>query len=99
MKKTKFEHDCERVAERCEITVMFVHGEPYQKPFEDDGALHVVRRGVRAVFDVSRGQDAGPAEQNAMTRMVMDDMGMAHHVGPRVLVEENCVDDLDAGRF
>ena len=75
---TKFEKQCIEVNEKLGLGEIMFFPEPGRKPevFEDDGTLHVVRRGQRACFDVSNGQDYSARKQNGVTRKVLDALGI-----------------------
>jgi len=84
---------------RCNLAFSLIGAEPLyfndgdsreDDAFEDDGSLHVRRNGLRACFDVSNGQSLDAAKQNAMTRLVMEALGLAKRDQPlpgRVAVE------------
>lgn len=63
------------------------------REFEDDGYLHICRSGLRAVFNVSNGQEATGEEQNRQTRAIMEALNMKRKITDRVLVEEGDEDD------
>jgi hypothetical protein len=65
--------------------------------YEDDGALHVRRYGVRAVFEVNRGQDESGATQNQKTREVLAALGikLKNREAGRAFVDE--IDENDPG--
>lgn len=76
MKKTKFQIVCEAVAETTDVGVMFVPDSTLSKPYEDDGTLHITKRGMRACFDVGRGQSLSGAEQNKRAVAVLSALGL-----------------------
>lgn len=88
---TKFERLCRDVAESTGIDVLFFEDKRPADTFEDDGTLHVMYRGLRAVFDVGSGQSLTGEEQNARTRMILEKLDRP--VTDRVLVEETGDDD------
>lgn len=87
----KFQADCERVAEQAGVNVTF-YVEPREKPcaHEDDGFLHIRKRGLRAAFDVANDE---PKCQNAKTREILTALGMEHAIGEETLAEETDDDD------
>ena len=78
---TKFEKLCTKVGESLGIDVIFFYEQRPDEPNEDDGNLHITKLGVRAVFDVGRGQDAEAAEQNDRTEAVLKALNMEHAIG------------------
>lgn len=70
---TKFEKQCNEVADLFDLGEVLFFPDKGRKHevFEDDGTLHVVRRGQRACFDVSNGQNASARRQNEVTRKVL----------------------------
>jgi hypothetical protein len=92
--KEAFIQRCERVAENMGVEVVFFKGDGFERQFEDDGCLHIVRASTRACFDVSNGQNGSGEAQNAKTREVMRALGMTKLIGDSVLVDERD-DDAD----
>lgn len=81
-----FEKKCREAAERLGLgEPLFLADERQAAAYEDDGALHIVRRGLRAVFNVDN--DDGRV-QNKRTREVLEAMGMERLIGPSTLVDE-----------
>ena len=81
----KFEQKCEKVADQVGVDVWF-HDEPKsQKPFADDGMVHVCGAGLRAVFNI--GQDCTAARFNMKAREIMVRMGKT--ITDRVLEDED----------
>lgn len=56
--------------------------------FEDDGTLHVIKYGIRAVFSI--GQDTPGRESNEKTRAILAALGMKRKIGKNTLVAEEC---------
>lgn len=84
------QNEAEQWRQKCKKTKCFSMFFPDSRPdreFEDDGALHVVRFGIRAVFDVSGGQSYSPHRQNMETRAVLRAMGIKRD-GDMVLVDD-----------
>jgi hypothetical protein len=69
--------------------VMFIATRESDDEFEDDGTLHVVRHGTRAVFDVSNGQTDNTKAQNEKTRQIMKALGAEKKLSSRVLMDES----------
>lgn len=88
---TKFEKLCREVASATGIDVDFYEDRRPADVFEDDGTLHVMYRGLRAVFDVGSGQSLTGEEQNTRTRLILEKLDRP--VTDRVLVEEYEDDD------
>lgn len=93
----KFEKQCREVAAKLDIGVLFFDGESGSSVFEDDGNLHVRRRGFRASFDVGNCQVREGAEQNQWTKQVLHELGikLTPEVERNALVEEHEEDDDD----
>ena len=86
-----FKQLCQDTADELGITVNFYRDLRRADVHQDDGALHVIRRRLRAVFDVSNGQMALPPAQNYMTGLVLDCLGIDATKGDiveRVFVDE-----------
>lgn len=94
-KESAFERRCNKAAEDVGVTVFFVLDEPTRPPFEDDGSLHVIHRGTRAIFDVGWGQSLEGKEQNEHTKKVLIALGMEKSIGESTLVEEEEENDGD----
>lgn len=84
---TKFERDCQKVADDLGIEVDFYRNESGSDCYEDDGVLHIRKRGIRAAFSVDASQDDA-TEQNERTREILTALNMANKITDRVLVEE-----------
>jgi len=101
--KNKFERDCAKVAETTGISVNFFGAPKGQKQsfYEDDGSLHLHKRGGWACFDVGNGQSLSGKEQNERTRKIMEALGLP--ITDRVLVDETEDEEDDecpcCGRF
>ncbi len=67
-KKLTFREQCEEVADALSIDVVFFNETRPSTVFEDDGALHIVRRGVRACFGV---ENDDPQLQNEKASRVL----------------------------
>lgn len=80
-----FKQKCEKAAEEVGVDVTF-YNERSKEPdaFEDDGALHVTTKTMRACFRVSYGDDR--IDQNIKTKRLMTLLG--REVSYRVLVDE-----------
>jgi hypothetical protein len=92
--KTKFEIECQKIADTLNLgDVLFFADECKEPPFEDDGSLHVIKRGMRACFDVGDGQRRDGKSQNEFTRAVLTALKMERFINDRTLVEENDEDD------
>ena len=92
-KRQAFVKQCQAVADDIGIHVWFTEDTSDHTAFEDDGSLHVVRYGTRAMFDVSNSQNDEPVAQNEKTRKVLTALGIEPSY--RTLVEE--YDDYDLG--
>ena len=91
---TKFETLCNQVAERYGLQEpMFFTDNQKQDPFEDDGNLHVMRRGLRAVFGI--GDEVPSEEYNHLTRCILTDLGLEKKINDRVLLEEEDGDEYE----
>jgi hypothetical protein len=88
---------CEQAGALIDDTPMFCEGENGTDVFEDDGYLHVRRRGTRAVFNVSKGQTLNGEEQNKRTVIVMEALGMKSKIDERVLVDEEPDEEENEG--
>lgn len=86
-RKKKFQVQCEAIAEELGIHVMFFPDSP-SKPCEDDGNLHITKRGLRACFGVGLGQSLGPKEQNANSQLVLDALGITKFDKSAVMLDE-----------
>jgi hypothetical protein len=84
---TKFEKKCREVSEKLDISVMLFQNKAPFKPYEDDGNLHIYKRGEHASFDVGGGQNLPGDKQNERTRSIMKELGLA--VTDSCLVEDN----------
>lgn len=69
-KLSKFQQQCINVSEETGIGVTLYHDERGEKDdaFEDDGTLHIRKRGIRACFNVVA---SSSLEQNDDTREIM----------------------------
>lgn len=76
MNQKLFKIICEAVSANLDVEVSFYGEQNAQTPFEDDGALHVTKYGLRAVFDVGNGQSLSPAQQNARAASVLDALNL-----------------------
>ena len=56
--------------------------------FEDDGCLHIIRKGIRACFDVGDCQLLKPREQNENAQEVLDYLKLDDFDHKRVFIEE-----------
>lgn len=84
-----FRKKCEKVAEEMGIEVDFHDDSPAKSDtYEDDGTLHIRRRGLRAAFDVSNGQALDGKSQNENTRKVLVALGMAALIGGQTMVDD-----------
>jgi DnaJ-class molecular chaperone len=86
----KFRNKAESVSEKVlgdSVSMFFEMAEP-DTAFEDDGALHVTKHGLRAVFGI--GQDTPGRDANDRMREILTGLGMKRFIGPRVLVEVEC---------
>lgn len=86
---TKFETECRKVSENTGIDVMFFPDKGKSDLTQDDGTLHITKRGLRACFDVGRGQSATGKEQNERTRAILSALKMEDCINNRVLVDED----------
>ncbi len=93
MKKSKFQIECEALSEKTGIYVMFFEDKDAQKPVEDDGNLHITKRGLRACFDVGNGQSLSGKDQNENTRTILKALGMEDAINDRTLVDETDEDE------
>jgi hypothetical protein len=64
------------VADRLSLDVFFLDGDSHQEPFEDGGNLHIIENGIRAVFDVGKGQTLSSRKQNKNTLLVLQALGL-----------------------
>lgn len=87
---TKFEMQCLQTTIDHELAVNFWPDESKASEYHDDGALHVVRRGVRAAFRLGT-DDTSNREMNRLTRAILSDLKIP--VTDRVLVEESGDED------
>ena len=93
---TKFERDCNEIADKIGITVHFYGEGSNREPLYDDGFLHITKRKIRAVFNVD--QDAPGKIQNERTRDIMNALGLSKKINDRVLIEEDDEPDEDDDR-
>jgi len=91
--KTKFEIQCEGVAEKHGVDVIFFDDIRKMSALEDDGNLHVIKRGLRACFGI--GQDEKISIYNEKTEGILTDLGMGKFIGPNVLLEDECPHGCD----
>src|SRR5579864_2056706 len=75
-KLTKFETACNAVSEKLGIDVMFFDDETGSSVVEDDGNLHITRRGKRACFDVGNGQSLNGKQQNERAKKILAELGI-----------------------
>lgn len=93
MKKSKFETQCEKVSEDTGIDVMFFDDDTNPAPCEDDGNLHITKRGLRACFDVGMGQNATGKVQNERAKKVLEALKITKFKPEMVFVDETEDDD------
>jgi hypothetical protein len=74
MRKSKFRTNCETIL-GYELD-WFDDGKRADDAFEDDGSLHIRRRGERACFNVSHDQSDSGSEQNRATREILGKLGI-----------------------
>ena len=87
-KQTAWEKKCEKAADDAGVKVLFFADIDISESdqYEDDGTLHVVRKGgQRASFLL---EDMPAKKYNAKTIAIMTALGLAKKIGPRVLVDE-----------
>lgn len=92
---SKFEKLCREVSEKTDIEVIFFDDEHASDAHEDDGNLHVTRRGLMACFDVGGGQELSASRQNDRTRTVLRGLGMESAINEHTLVDETEDDEDD----
>lgn len=75
-----FEARCVEVAAKFGFDIACLHGDIYQEPYEDHGALHVIDPDTfcHACFDVSDSQRLPAGHQNRNTRRVLKELGLEH---------------------
>ncbi len=95
--KSKFEKQCDEVAAKTGVDFYIPWTDEVMKldVHEDDGNLHIHKRGVHACFDVGKGQSLCGKEQNERTRAVLMALNLAKHIGPKSLMEEADPNDED----
>lgn len=89
---TQFEKLCREAVERLGLDDVIFFSAAGEKPdvVEDDGTLHVTRRGQRACFDVSNNQNDSARVQNKKTLSVLKalDIKLTDKQLLRVLVKD-----------
>lgn len=90
---TKFETECRKVSEATGIEVTFHPDKEKSDPVQDDGTLHITKRGLRACFDVGLGQGATGKYQNERTRAILSALKMEDCINDHVLVDEEDEDE------
>ena len=89
-KTNSFRLKCDKVFKDLDMEPLYFEGEDRaDDQFEDDGVLHVIRGGLRACFDVRRGQSLSAVAQNTNTAVVMNALGLKKHIDPRVMLDED----------
>jgi hypothetical protein len=93
-RKTKFEIQCEEVAEKTGVSFYSPYNDKNMKTnaFEDDECLHIHKRGVHACFTVG-GDNYTGKQQNERTRAVLTALGLEKLITERVLTDETEEED------
>ena len=84
--KRAFRNLCIEAGQEYGVEVSFYDDESPPDAFEDDGALHVRLRGIRACFAVGY---ADGKTQNKLTKDILLRLGMDASIGERTLVAES----------
>lgn len=91
-KQSQFRNKANRVSNDVlgDDVAMFFDIDEKDGAYEDDGALHVTKHGLRAVFGI--GQDTPGEEANEKTRDILTALNMKRYIGKSTLVEEECLE-------